>query len=387
MPPIHSILLTTDAGLRRQQRAVLAPPPVISGWGLQAGSLVRVQVGNRARGVWLHVADDITATKAPDGTPVLYLDARTAAALGVAIDTLTEGQIDVRSWHLRPQPMRLDYPQGSGLVVVPPDVLEGLGGTGRAVVIRSPSRVMVAQAWTPPLPDRQAPDKVRLNYHSRLLLGITDGATEPMQVTPWPRDAGIGFPALAQRAGRRARDVMGAPLRAWLGAPELLVAVRSASSIDDGQRVARCASSTLDLLGARPGDLVRVGWGPRTTSVRLFPRSDSDTSPINAPSMVDWVGGRTDDEIPDDSEILIPAAVRAELGAPRDSVVLVRRSTAWLLRKRAVALTLPLVGVAISIPGVDLPPVAGVLLLALVSLMTLAQDRVPRPRRRVRLGG
>lgn len=386
VPAPIPIFVTTDNVLRRQQRALLASESLIQEWGLLAGSLVRVTVGRRVRGVWLY-RDDAPQPTPEDGAPLLRLDVRTAESFGVPPGHAVEAELELNIHTLVPQPMRLDFPQGADLVVVSTAVLDSLGGRGSLAVVRSASRVMTARAWAPPTPVPQAEHKIRLNYHTRLLLGVPEAVDTTVQVSAWPVDVGNRPAAILRDSAHRARTLLGAPARAWLGAPELLLAVRSAASIDDGQRVARCAPSTIDLLGVEAGDRVRVRWGTRSTSVRVFARAVADVSSTEGPLVVDWSNGRTDDAIPEDSEIFIPAAVRAELGAPRDSILSVRRSTAWLLRKRAVALTLPLVGVAISVPGLDLPAWAGVLLLVVASLMTLARDRVPRSRRRVRLDG
>lgn len=384
MPPPLDVVLTTDPSLRRQQRALLVPGEVLDALGIRPGSLASVHVGSRARGVWVHLNPDAGARH----DVALRLDARTASALGVEPGGHVAGRLDAPAVLMTPQPMRLDYPQAANRVVVSARVAADLGLTRGRVVLRSATRTMTATAWSPPDGDRQSDDRVRLNYHARLLLGIAAGGDERVQLSPWPDDRG-GRPVatLLRAAAQRVRLRLGAPVRFWLGAPSLSLAVRSAASIDDGQRVARCSAATFDLLGAEPGDRVRVSWGARETSVRLFARPGADLDLSAGPAIVDWSTGRTDDEIPDDSTILVPAAVRAELGAPRDGVVDIRRSTAWLVRKRAVALTLPLIGVAVSVAGLSLPAEVGAILLVVATLMTLARDRVPRVRSTVALDG
>lgn len=381
---MREVTLTTSPDLRRQLRALLLPDRILKSWGVVTGTPVQLSVGEHTSVVWLHLDEEAPRR----GQVVARLDYRTAIDLGVTPGELRTGSVTINKVNLTVQPMRLEYPQAANRAVISSRVSTKLRSRDHRVLVRSATRCMVVTAVPPPGKNTQSDDRIRLNFHARLLLGLveTEGANATVQVSSLPHGSGAG------RAGSRARAIwsrfataLGAPLRWILGAPVISLAVRSSASPDDGQRVARCSASTFDVLGAEPGDRVRVRWGRRQATVRLFEDPHTDPELTKGPLIVDWSTGRTHDTLPDDSVVLIPAAVRAELGLPRDGVVDIRRSTLWVLRKRAVALTIPLVGVVLAVAGLDVPPWAATILLIVVVFMTIARDRIPRVHTKARL--
>jgi hypothetical protein len=381
--------VSTRPDLLRQLPAVLLAASHIDEWALTVGTQALLRVGNQEVSVWIHKFENsVLDTDQMDRSPTVLVDNRTATRLGVVSGQVEKGQLQAVSRNLRIQPMRLDYPLESSRAVVGEQVLSVFGGAGSYALIRTTSRCMPVLLSLAPNGNFQSEERIRLSYHARLLLGIgnSDASDRPIvsvhAVPVAEPQKGRSITRLRTMPGRIVERIGG-----WmLGAPAGAFAVLSSSSSDDPMRVARCSRASMDLLGIEPGDRVLVGWLGRVKSVRVHLREASTAFLESGPEVVAW-NGSPNDALSDDLTIALPAVLRAELGVPRDGVVELRRSVGWLLRKRAVGLTLPLVALAVSVPGLGMNVWAAGGLLAMTVVMTLAQDRIPAVRPVARIEG
>lgn len=382
----------TRENLLNQLSAAFVDDDVFTFWGMHDSTPAVVRVGSKSAAVWLfRRRTEISATDLALATAgSVWLDSRTAASLGLQGTTGVIGHLEFHFQSLQVQPMRIDHAFTSNHAVVGEDTYRALGSSGGYALIRSDSRCMTVKLERP-VGYVQSESKVRLNYHARLLLGLnssTASARQQLVVHQFDRrlTAARSLKDKVLAALAVPNEIVEKLARLFLNAPVASLVVRSSASADDAMQVVRCSSATIDVIGIEPGDSIRVGWGGSEITVRAFVAESREVSSSDGPEIVAWRETALEDNVPGDSSITIPAGVRAKLGVPRDGVVDVRRSMTGLLRKRAIGLSLPLVGVAISVWGLDIELWIGVGVLVLSGALTLVGDRISVTRLSTRRG-
>jgi hypothetical protein len=190
---------------------------------------------------------------------------------------------------------------------------------------------------------------IRLDFYTRMLMG----AAPESPITLWPLDASMQRELCGQAWREReidqlvVRRTVETVLRRFLGAPVL--ALRAVYSLpgDEDQSICRIHDRMFTLLGVREGDKLILQWGHRSSTGTALPHVRSDDTRGYERST--GVRQLTANEIPVEYHIGIPASMLSSFGAPRDSVVLVRRDVLSLVASNAIVLALPLTGLLLAL--------------------------------------
>ncbi len=369
-----------------QLPAAVVHPSFLENLGSATTFPAILHIGDRKSSVWIVPAvGKLLQVVESASEETVWLDSRTATSVGLRPDQDVSCNLEFDLGRLVIQPARIDDPIATTEAIVAPPILDRFATRGSYALVRSSSRTMAVRLRSPRKPLEQSIEKLRLNFHARLLLGLQNDAMDnrpSVEICALPEnpEGRLGasrfrrFLHLCGQLFRRLLEILG---DAFLRAPSVALAVRSSASADDSMGVVRCSASTLDLLGVEPGDDVRVRWAGRHVLARVYLLDTSDLINVGAVEIVNWTQADQVSVLPNEATASIPSAIRAELGLPRDGVVEVRRSILGVLKKRAVGLSLPLVGVAVSVPQLGLDLWLGALILAACSVLTLAGDRIP----------
>jgi hypothetical protein len=389
MPTTLSMTALTSEGLLRQLPAALVHPAFFSVWRVQPWTVASITVGTRTRRTWLVPADEqlLSGWKDTSWSSSIWLSRKLARALGVDIDSSREAQLTFDRSFARVQVARIDNYLQTHEIVVDSESRRRLLATTKHVLLVSERRVMVAKPVSRLRSREQRSGLVRMNYHARALMGLTPGPisrrpsiqlspfspiwdshTKPESVWTWIR-----------RVLRAPVVVFEIILVFLLRAPRVSLAAEESDASDDSQMLVRVSPNTCELLGIESGDEVFVSWGKRRVLVRAGAEESWEYEESALPQVVDWTPTRQTRRVAPDSRIAVPAKVRVELGAPRNSVLVVRRSVLSRLRRRLITLAIPLVGIGISVLALNLPIPFALGLVALTLVLVLAGERVPKP--------
>ncbi len=287
----------------------------------------------------------------------------------------------------RVEPSQIDNYLQSHEIVLGPAIRSAIAARSKYVLILSPTRAMAMTRVSARRSRGQSDDATRVNYHVRSMLGITATMFErrpPVEIAPFgtvrARNRSL------ESARRVAKAVLRSPLvllevvaRVFLNAPRVTLASEESSISDDSHGVVRVSANTCQLLGIQSGDRVYVTWGPRKVVARAFEESRWEYDESYSPEIVDWTPLRRSMTVGLDSRITVPAKLRTELGAPRNSILVVRRSVLSRVRRHLIALTVPIVGILITVFKLGLGILPATILTVIVLVLTLAGERVSEP--------
>jgi hypothetical protein len=390
MTPGHPVPLaveltgTTNSRLLAQTRAVLVHESFFTVYMVQPWTTMLVRSGERKSQAWVVPISRrllVNAGHEPwSRTAWLSLDlARTLKLKSGAHIPLT---IETTTATLRVQPARIDNYLNSDRIVVSKQARRVFG---RMLLVSSGSRVAVMRT-TRRHSKQQADSSVRMNFHVRRLLGVVPEPvtnTQHVQISTFhPVEAsndGIDVLWLVPRfIARLVSGLLEEIGRLALRAPSVTLANEESLTSDDPHGVARIPSNVADLLGVSAGDSIYVYWGRRRVRLRVLLLDSSTVAELPLQGVVDWMPNTRAAQPDPQSKICLPAKVRVALGMPRNGVPVVRRSVLSTVRRRMISLTLPVVAITVSISRLGLQPLQAILLLAVVLVLTLAGDRIPR---------
>lgn len=373
----------TDDRLLAQLPAVLLHESYFIVYGIEPWTTAQVGRGGRKAHAWLvPIAPRLLSHRQDvSWSETAWISKDLARSLAISNGDRVPVRLSVVADRHRVQPARIDNYIPSEHVVVSRHARRELG---RMVYVSSGYRVAVVKASRRRARD-QRPRTVRMNFHMRRLLGVApDPATDTQQVqlSPYRRvKVPMSFWAWLRRVpGWCFRELpmlfelVGRPL---LRAPAVTLASEESLTADDPHGVARVPTYAAELLGTTAGDSVYVYWGKARARVRCQILSDKQEIQIPIQRIVDWLPSRRPPLADRNSIILLPAKIRATLGVPRNGVVVVRRSVVSVVRRRVIALSLPVVAVTVSVSKLGLRPWLAISLLALTVVLTLAGDRIP----------
>lgn len=369
--------------------ALVVHPALLSSWGVRPVHAAEVRVGERSAVVWLVAATgrhEELFDKRHRRTTDVYVDWRTAQALGLADASRSEGGVRFATATLTVQPQRHDDRLATDEVIVSSSVLDQLGGRHSPLLVSSGSRKMAVRARESGTGTPQDPAMVRLNFHARLLLGLerSEDGERPSVVVSQLTSAVRKRPRASVRVVNAIRAGVWTVLfrtgEFLLRAPRVAVAITSSASADDDAGVVRLSPAVMDLIGVHNGDSVVVSWAGRTAATRAYV-DVGERVDIGRIEVVDWTQSSADqNRLASEFHVSLPSGIRNSLGAPRDAVVVVRRSLSGLFRRRLIALAIPLVGVAVSVAQLGLDVWVGAGLFAASVFLTMAGDRIGRAR-------
>jgi hypothetical protein len=214
------------------------------------------------------------------------------------------------------------------------------------------------------------PGTIRLGYASRLLLGLA------------PHENVVCQPIRRAHKSLWAHVcVLWVKLLEWIfGAPP--VAFRSTEGLvgDDGRAIVRVDTTALDFLGLDSGDRVVVSWARNRTLARVLLHTDLTRSWMNQHQLIGATGaqlrvetGSVESRIksPEHLRVALSSTVRSALEIPPDTVVRLRRSLPFMLRKNAALLSIPVTGLFVAIIAVpDVPKWYAAAFVVLVTALT-----------------
>ncbi len=379
----------TSEGLLRQLPAAVVHPEFFGVWRIHPWTVASITVGKKTRRTWLVPADDqlLSEWTRASWSSSIWLSRKLARSLGVDVHASRDAQLTFDCTSARIQFARIDNYLQTHEIVMDPETRRRLLVTSKHVLLVSERRVMVAKPVSRFRSRDQRAGLVRLNYHARALMGLTPGPISrrpSIQLSSYaPVWDSHGRPESVwtwiRRVLRAPIVVLEAVFVLLLRAPRVALAAEESDASDDSQMLVRVSPNTCELLGIESGDGVFVTWGRRRVLVRAGAEESWEYEESALPQKVDWTPGRQTHRVAPDSRIAVPAKVRAELGAPRNSVLVVRRSVLSRLRRRLITLAIPLVGIGIAVLALNVAILLALGLVALTLFLVLAGERVPKP--------
>jgi hypothetical protein len=384
-----SLTALTSPGLMRQLPAALLHPAYFSVGRLQPWTIGTVTIGKRSRRTWLVPADDrlLSGWKGAGWSSAIWLSYSLARSLGVESRTARDAQLTFDRTAALVQPSRIDNYLHTHEIVVEPELRRQLLVKSKHVLLVSERRVMLAKPVSRRRSRTQQAGRVRLNYHARALMGVEPGPVSRREAVQVSSYSPIYNPRTRPESiWTWLRRILRAPivLLEWifvflLRAPRVALAAEESDASDDSQMLVRVSPNSCELLGIESGDQVFVSWGRRQVLVRAGAEDSWEYEESALPQKIDWTPGRSVHRVGPDSRIAVPAKVRVELGAPRNSVLVVRRFVLSRVRRKLITLAIPLVGIAIAVPTFKLGVPLALGLVALALLLVFAGERLPRP--------
>lgn len=374
----------TKQHLLAQLPAALVHESFFGTYQISPWTVIELWRGERRATAWLVPASRDLLDHA-DGQPwcsTAWISKNLASSLDLAFDTPEQVRVVMRSQYMRVQPARIDNYIESDRVVASPELVKAFG---TRLLASSGSRIAVLRAVRRDARKQNA-GSVRINYNTRRLLGIApDPVTnrESIQISRY-------MPAISPH-GRKAEigrwivwslslpilllEILG---RVALRAPNVLLASEESYTSDDPHGVARVSEEAAELLGISSGDSIYVFWGSRYLKIRAL-TFKTEAPPVSQKQrIVDWTPSVRPPRADSESRIALPGKVRATIGAPRNAIVRVRRSVLSVLRRRLIALALPVAAVGVGAAALSPPWYLTAGLVVAVFVLTLAGDRIPR---------
>ncbi|WP_054814591.1 hypothetical protein [Nocardia arizonensis] len=377
----------THRSLLRQAPAVIVHPAFFVAHRIRPWTIATLEFGKKRRRAWLvpASADLLCAWERVSWSGSVWISIGLAERMGIEpADTGVEVRLCVEAATARVQPARIDNFLETDQIVLDAAARKRMT---RRVLLVSESRTMIVRPVGRRRSRRQAVGRIRLNFHARMLLGIVPGAVTDRQYVQMSPYRPVGAPVSIRRMIRRAvAAVPRLPLlvleyvaRALLGAPRVALAIEESGTSDDPHGLARIPKDALDLLGIESGDKVFVYWGRRRVLVRACSYDKEASDHLPDTRIIDWTPTARSARVEFASRIALPAKFRTRLGAPRNGVVVLRRSLNSRLRRKLIALTIPVLAVTLSILKLDLDPVIAAGIVAAVLFCTLIGERMSSP--------
>ncbi|MCA1708154.1 MAG: hypothetical protein LC808_34720, partial [Actinobacteria bacterium] len=202
------------------------------------------------------------------------------------------------------------------------------------------------------------PSRVRLSYAARTIWNVKKG--EKIGLGALPAEATAY--SLPRRGKQRLIGTLDKMLERALGAPELHLRSTEAVIGDDTERVVRVDPTALDLLGTGKGCEVIVGWLDREVRARVL--ESTEAMWVRMRAQLTGITGQQaivspTTDVPlviEHLAVWLPAPLRAELGAPKDTVVRIRRRVWPVVRSHANEALLPLLGIVVGIAALPTTP-------------------------------
>jgi len=381
-------------GLASPSRIAVVDASVLIRWGLESQSQIMLSSAEVHELVWVYPskgdvreAADLTASivdTLPENlksTEMILLSKRARDAFG------EHGPVEVtvtvpKTVRLNVAPALIhDLPRGDEVQL--PDAIARLlvNGCGWGLLVHEGCSVPVRLRTRP-----MSQQRVRLSMLTRTLLSTPDA--QPIQNvqlsallhTPWPV-----FYAPVRRLRGLVNRLFELLLRPLLGSTRVVLRTTQALVGDDSEQVARLHTGVFPLLGIKPGDHIIVTWAKRQAFAIALETEDiteQQSQALRTLQMVNlFVHGDNKIAI-DHLAIGLSATLRAELGIPPRTAVMVRRRLGTVFVGQLNQLVLPVCGLAIAATKFsNIPRVAWVLGFVLVLFVGMFPARHRKPPR------
>lgn len=227
-------------------------------------------------------------------------------------------------------------------------------------------------------------DRVRLSMLTRTLLCATD--TDPIHDVQLSALLHVSWPLLRAPI-RRLRGLINRfiefLLRPLLGSPRIALGTTQALVGDDNEQVARLNPSVFPLLGIKPGDHIIVSWAKRQVfaiALEAEDVADKERESLRKLQMVNLFIQGESKVAARHLVIGLSAKLRAELGIPLRTAVMVRRRLAATFVGQLNQLVLPICGLALAAARFpNVPAIAWILGFSLVLAVGMFPVRHRKP--------